>query len=63
MHAQWFLFCSLLEVKIMKDCIFSRLELFPYVFRQVKEWLTLQLHEMIRLPHAVACPIVFYFIL
>ena len=38
--------------------IFSRLVPFPQVFGQVKEWLMLDLHEMIRLLHVVACPVV-----
>ena len=37
----------------------SRLGPFPQVFRQVKEWLILQLHEVIRVLHAVACQVVF----
>ena len=36
--------------------IFSRLDSFPQVFGQVKEWLMLDLHEIIRVPHVVACP-------
>ena len=32
---------------------------FPQVFGQIKVWLMLELHEMIRLLHAVACSIVF----
>ena len=39
--------------------VFLALGLFSYVFRQVIEWLILQLHEMIRVLHAVLCPIVF----
>ena len=39
--------------------VFSRFGLFPQVFRQVKEWPKLKSHEMIRVSHAVACPIVF----
>ena len=27
---------------------------FPQVFRQVKEWIKLKLHEMVRVPHVVA---------
>ena len=27
---------------------------FPQVFRQVKEWIKLKLHEMVRVPHLVA---------
>ena len=32
---------------------------FPHSFGQVKEWVILKLHEMIRVSHVVACPIVF----
>ena len=32
---------------------------FPQVFRQVKEWIKLKLHEMVRLLHVVTCPIGF----
>ena len=32
---------------------------FPQVFRQVKEWLILELHEVIRVLSVVACPIDF----
>ena len=39
--------------------VFSRLGPFPQVFRQVKEWLILELHEMIRVSLAVASLIVF----
>ena len=38
---------------------FSCLCHFPQVFGQVKEWLILELHEMIRMPHVVAYPKVF----
>ena len=41
-----------------KGSIFSsfiRLGTFPQVFRQVKEWLILELHEVIRVLHVVAC--------
>ena len=38
---------------------FSRLDPFPQVFRQVKESLILQLHEMKRMLQVVACPTVF----
>ena len=34
--------------------IFSRLDPFPHVFVQVKGWLILKLHEMIRVAHLVA---------
>ena len=30
---------------------------FPQVYEQVNEWPILQLHEMIRLLHVVACPV------
>ena len=43
--------------------ILSHLYPFPQDFRQVKECLILKLHEMIRLPHEVACPVVFLFVL
>ena len=36
--------------------IFSRLGHFFQVFWQVKEWLMLELHEMIKVPHAVSFP-------
>ena len=32
---------------------------FPKVFRQVREWLILESHKMIRVSHEVACPIIF----
>ena len=32
---------------------------FPQTFRQVKEWLILELHETIRVPYIVTHPIVF----
>ena len=38
--------------------VFSRLGHFTQVFRQLKEWLILELHKTIRVSHAVACPIV-----
>ena len=41
--------------------IFSGLGYFIQAFRQVKEWFILELHEMIRVPHVVACIIVFVF--
>ena len=41
--------------------VVSPLGPFPKVFRQVREWLILESHKMIRVPHEVACPI--YFIL
>ena len=46
--------CSILS-------IFSRLGPFPQVFEQVKEWLILELCEMIKVPHIVAFPTVFLF--
>ena len=49
--------------KVMKNYhyfhIFSRFGHFPQVFEQVNEWLILELHEMIKVPHLVASPIVF----
>ena len=39
--------------------VFSRLCPFPQAFKQVKGWFILELHETIRVSHAVACPIVF----
>ena len=39
--------------------IFSRLRLFPQVYGQLKEWLILELREMIRVAHVVALPIDF----
>ena len=49
--------CSKLRKKFYFSVI-RRLDPFPRVFRQLKECLTLQLHEMIRVLHEVACPIV-----
>ena len=37
---------------------FSRLGLFPQVFGQVKEWLILELHEIIKNSHILTCSIV-----
>ena len=37
----------------------SRLSPFPQVSRQLKEWLIFELHETMRVPYIVACPIVF----
>ena len=49
--------------KVMKKWLFfsvvSHLDPFPLVFGQIKEWLMLELHERIRMPHAVSCPFVF----
>ena len=45
-----------------KSSIFSilkHLDPFNQVFRKVKEWLLLELYEMIRVPHAFASPLVF----
>ena len=39
--------------------VFSRFDPFPQVFRQVKECLISQLHEMVRVLDEVACPFVF----
>ena len=38
---------------------FSRLGHFPQVFGQVKEWPILELPEMIKVSHAVTCPMDF----
>ena len=38
---------------------FTRLGTFPQVFRHVKMWLILELHEIIRVSHLVTCPVVF----
>ena len=46
--------CSILS-------ILSRLGSFPQIFGEVKEWLILELCEMIKVPHIVACPMVFLF--
>ena len=35
--------------------MFNQLGPFPYVFRKVKELLLLELHEMVKVPHVVAC--------
>ena len=53
--------CSKLWKKIFYS-VFSRLDPFPQVFRQVKKCLVLQLHEIVRVVHEVACPIVFILI-
>ena len=48
--------------KVMKKTfvsVFQRLDSFPHVFMQVRESLILQMHEMKRVLHAVACLIVF----
>ena len=55
-------------LKFMKNAqlaqsAFSRLGHFPQVCRQVKQLPILELHEMIRVPHVVVCPICFYFVL
>ena len=42
--------------------IFSRLSSFPQVFGQVKEWFILELLEMMKAPHVVACSIIFMFL-
>ena len=39
--------------------IFRDLRLFLQFFGQVKEWVIFKLHEMIRMSHAVACPMAF----
>ena len=52
--------CSKLWKKIFYS-VFSRLDHFPQVFRQVKECIVLQLHEMVRVLHMVACANVFFF--
>ena len=39
--------------------IFISFELFSQVFGQVNEWSILKLHGIIRVLHAVACPVVF----
>ena len=39
--------------------LFGRLGPFPQVFGQVKEYLMIELHKIIRFSHVVACPIVF----
>ena len=41
--------------------VFSRLDPFPQVSRQLQEWPILELHEKITVPHIVACPIDFIF--
>ena len=48
-----------LQVLCSFSSAFSRLETFPQLFWQVKEWLIIKLHEMIRVPLVVASPIVF----
>ena len=49
--------------KVMKNYhyfhIFSRFGHFPQVFEQVNEWLILELHEMIKVSHLAASPVVF----
>ena len=44
---------------IIFGVFFSRLGTFPQVFGQVKEWLILELQEMIKVPHEIACAIDF----
>ena len=64
LRAQWILISFVVKVSREEYTNFSafrRLGLLPQVFRQVKEHLILQLHEMIRVLHEVACPIVFFF--
>ena len=39
--------------------IFNRFGVFPQIFGQINEWPVLELHEMVRVPHLVACQIVF----
>ena len=39
--------------------IFIPLGFYPQVFGQVKEWLIVELREIIRVPHIVACPMNF----
>ena len=39
--------------------IFSSLRPYPQVFGQAKKWLIVGLHEMIRVPRVVACPMDF----
>ena len=50
-------------LKVMKNdqifSIFSCFGLVPQVFGQVNNWFILEFHEMIRVVHVVACPIVF----
>ena len=38
-----------------------RLSPFPQVFEQIKKWLTLQLHKIIRVSYLVAFPFFFFF--
>ena len=64
LRAQWILISFVVKVSREEYTNFSafrRLGLLPQVFRQVKEHLILQLHEMIRVLHEVAYPIVFLF--
>ena len=68
MRAQLFLCCFLAKVA-REECLnlwkkifssfFSCLDLFPQVFRQVKECLALKLHEMVRVQHEVSHPFIF----
>ena len=46
-------------IKKYFSSVFNCLDSFPQVFRQVKECLVLQLREMVRVLHEVACPFVF----
>ena len=50
--------CSKLWKMIFLN-IFTWLGSFPYVFGTVKEWLTLELHEMITVTHVLAFPLDF----
>ena len=49
--------------KVMKNDhffnVFTSFDPFPQIFKQVNEWSILKLHEMIRVLHLVASPIVF----
>ena len=40
--------------------MFRRLGCFPQVFGQVEMWLIIELRKIIRVSHAVACPICIY---
>ena len=67
--AQFFKFCFMVGIG-REECshylknyyifrTFIRFVFFPQVLGQVNEWPILKWHEMIRMLHIVACPIVF----
>ena len=65
-----FFFCCFISEIGREECsrlwkinifsVFNRLGPLPTVFSQLKEWLILELHEIIRVSHFVECQIVFH---